>query len=217
MLRKETLELCKFQTVENFVGKELYGFVEERLGIDFRKALEGEITPYVQNLIDNSYYFDVQKGSRTDLQMVKELVYSRCVELRLLEKWKKQMVVLNGSDKDCLITRYASNASDMWEVGTSNYYEIMSTYKGYCLNSENLYISKGKLQKLSEHAKNSIQYLVVVDVLFRKYCFIPVRGNISEMDYVEPSPLGNGYNVSLEGVDWFMLEEEEDLIVGSIC
>lgn len=217
MLRKETLELCKFQSVENFVGTELLTFVEQRIGIDFRKALEGEITPYVQNLINNSYYFNTQKGNRTDLQMVKELVYSRCVEMRLLEKWKEKMIVLNGSDKDCLITRYATNASDMWEIGTSNYYEVISTYKGYCLNSENLYIGKGKMQRLCEHAKNNNQYLVVVDVLFRKYCFIPLRGNIYEMDYVEVSPLGSGYNISLEGVDWFMLEEKEDLIVGSLC
>lgn len=217
MLRRETMEQCKFQTVENFVGEELLGFVEEKLGIDFRKVLEGELTPYVQNLIDNSSYFNVQKGNRTDLQMVKELIYSRCVELRLLEKWKKQMVVLNGSDKECLITRYATNASDMWEVGTANYYEVMSTYTGYCLNTEKLFIGKGKMQKLCEHAKISNQYLLVVDVLFRRYCFVPLRGNIHEMDYVSPAAAGNGYNINLEGVDWFKLEEEEDLIIGSLC
>lgn len=217
MLKRETMEQCKFQTVENFVEKELLSFVEEKLGIDFRKALEGELTPYVQNLIDNSFYFNAQKGCRTDLQMVKELIYSRCVELRLIEKWKRQMVVLNGSDRDCLITRYATNASDLWEVGTSNYYEVISTYKGYCLNNENLYIGKGKMQKLCEHAKTSNQYLVVVDVLFKRYCFVPVRENISDMDYVSAAVLGGGYNVNLEGVDWFRLDEEEDFIIGSLC
>lgn len=217
MLKRETMEQCKFQTVENFVEKELLSFVEEKLGIDFRKALEGELTPYVQNLIDNSFYFNAQKGCRTDLQMVKELIYSRCVELRLIEKWKRQMVVLNGSDRDCLITRYATNASDLWEVGTSNYYEVISTYKGYCLNNENLYIGKGKMQKLCEHAKTSNQYLVVVDVLFKRYCFVPVRENINDMDYVSAVVLGGGYSVNLEGVDWFRLDDEEDFIIGSLC
>lgn len=217
MIRKETLEMCKYQAVESFVGQELLGFVERRIGIDFRKALEGEITPYVQSLIDKSIYFESQKAGRTDLQLIKELIYSRCIEFRLLDKWKERNVVLNGSDKDCLITLLSSNNPDMWEMGTDNYYEVVGCHNGFCINQERYVMGKAKMMKLCENAKKHNQYLVVVDVLYHKYCFLPLRENVNEMDYVELSPFGSGYNINLKGVDWFLLEEKEDFIIGSVC
>lgn len=147
MTQKQIHKRNKRIFTELFIGEDIEKFTEEHLGIDYRKALQEELTPYIKYLIEQSWYFESQKKGRTDLEVVQELIYSRCIELALLEKWKGKLI-LNGSDKDNLITRFATHQPDFWEIGTNNYYEVVSTYNGLFVNRECVYLAKGKLLSL---------------------------------------------------------------------
>lgn len=215
MKAKQMNEQLKQQVIEAFIGENLEQFVVKHLGLDWKKALNGDITPYVQKLIDESFYFDAQRGNRSDLQFVQELIYSRCIELKLIESWFYRLA-LNGSDKDCLITKISTNASDFWEINTDNYYEVISNYHGVFVNKENFYVAKGKLLNLCENAKYHTQYIIAVDVLYKSYCFIPILSSPDKMEYVSEQILGGGYSISLKEREWHQLGEE-DYYSASIC
>ena len=212
MTQKQILERNKRIFTELFIGADIMDYTEQHLGIDYRIALQGELTPYIKYLISQSWYFDTQKGERSDLQMVQELIYSRCIELYLLEKWGGKLV-LNGSDKDSLITRFATNQSDMWEFGSNNYYEVISTYGGTFINKGYVFISKPKFENLRKSASTVNQYIIAVDVMYQKYCFLPINADIHLMKYAKELPLKDGYNLSLEGLEWFDINEN-DIITG---
>lgn len=214
MNSKELNEKFKLRVVEAFIGEDLMPFVERNLGIDWCKALEGEITPYVRGLIDKSYYFDFQRRDRTEIQFIKELIYSRCIELKLIES-NFFRLTLNGSDKDCLITTISTNASDFHEINTSNYIEVISTYNGSFISRELLYVPKSKFENLCESAKKHNQYILAVDVLHKSYCFVPILEDAEKMDYVIDQFLGS-YVISLKGMEWIILGEE-DYYCESVC
>lgn len=215
MRANEMNEKLKIRVIEAFIGEDLEQYVEMHLGLDWKKALNGELTPYVRKLIDQSFYFESQRGTRTELQFVQELIYSRCIELKLIDSWFYR-ITLNGSDKDCLITKISTNASDFWEINTNNYYEVVSNYHGVFVNKENFYITKGKLLNLCESAKHHNQYILAVDVLYKSYCFLPILPNLDDMDYITEHTWGEGFSISLKGREWLQLGEE-DYLRGSIC
>lgn len=214
--RKEIDEKVKSAIVQAFVGEELKGFVENNIGIDFRKILEGEITPYVQKLINQSFYYEFQKGNRTDLEFVRELIYSRCVELKLAQNWG-DVLLLDGSDKDCLITRYTNHRSDFKVLHRNEYYEVVSCYSGHFGHLHSLYLSSGKMEALMNNAKKNIQYLIAVDVMFQEYYILEIRSDIDEMPYVKKIGVEDGgYYLSLKGAKKVKLGEEE-FVDGSLC
>lgn len=208
MTQKQIHERNKRIFTELFLGEDIESFTETHLGIDYRKALQGELTPYIKYLISQSLYFESQKNGRTDLHVVQELVYSRCIELALLEKWKGKLI-LNGSDKDNLITRFATNQPDLWEIGTNNHYEVISTYGGLFLNKEFVYLTKGKLYNLCRNASTSNQFLILVDVMYQRYAFLPIKEKPEMMVYADEGVLDGGYTLSLKGLDWFSMDEED--------
>lgn len=208
MTTRQILERNKRIFTELFIKEDLDTFVERHLGIDYKLALQGTLTPYIQYLISQSFYFEGQKSGRTDLELVKELIYSRCVELRLLEKWGRG-IVFNGSDKDNLITKFASNRADLWEIGTNNYYEVMSTYVGMFHNKESVFITKGKMENLCHYAATTNQYLIAVDVMFQRYCFVKIDEDVHKMKGVEEMLLGKGYILSLKNATWYTMDEDD--------
>lgn len=214
MNSKELNEKFKERVVEAFIGEDLMPFVERNLGIDWCKIFEGEITPYVRNLIDQSYYFDFQRRDRTEFLFIKELIFSRCIELKLIES-NFFRLTLNGSDKHCLITQISTMAPDLLEINTSNYIEVISTYSGSFILKELLYVPKAKFENLTENAKTKKQFILAVDVLHKCYCFVPILEDIEKMDYVIDQFLGS-YVISLKGMDWIMLGEE-DYYSASVC
>lgn len=214
MNSKEINEQFKLRVVEAFIGEDIIPFVERNLGIDWCRALEGEITPYVRMLIDKSFYFDAQRRDRSEIQFIKELIYSRCIELKLIESWFYRLT-LAGSDKDCLITTYSNNNSDFWEINTNNYIEVISTYTGSFISRQLIYIPQKKFEHLCESAKTHNQYILAVDVLHKSYAFVPILADVEKMDYVVDQLLGS-YVISLKGIDWILLGEE-DYYRESVC
>lgn len=215
--RKEIDERVKFSIVEAFVEEELLSFVEENLGIDWRIVLEEEkITPYIQRLIDQSFYFEFQKNGRTELEFVKELIYSRCIELKLKKTWG-DLLIFNGSDKDCLITQFTNTRSDFRMLNSNSYFEVISNYNGHFSQSKSFYLSTGKMEALMVNASKNLQYVLAVDVLFKSYYIVEIRSDLEEMTYVKKSPIEDGgYWISLRGIKEIKLGEEE-FINGSIC
>ena len=197
--------------VEAFIGEGIYNFVERNLGIDWRILLEEKrITPYIQKLIDNSKYLGFQLNGRTEIEAISQLIYSRCIELRLIQKWDGK-VKLNGTDRELLITEYSSYRPDCREVDCDYYYEIISTYNGQFILNHFLYVREEKIKFLCDFAKSHHIFIVCVDVLSKKYCFVPVKQDLEDMDNASTLPF-NGVQVDLSTVDWFSLDES-DLIV----
>lgn len=199
-------EKMKRKIVEEFIGEDLEKFVEENLGIDWVQAVRGTLTPYIKKLIKRSLYFNHQKKGRTDLQLVQEIIFSRCIELKLISEFADR-VVLHGSDKENLITRIANNNPDFWEVGTNNFFEVVSNYHGLFVNKENFYISKNKVLNLCSDARYMTIYLLAVDVLYKSYCFVKVLPDMEEMKYISEEEGVDGYRVSLKGQEWISLGE----------
>lgn len=218
MLRKDRKEIddkVKCCIVEAFIGEELEEFVEKNLGLDWKQALRGEITPYVQKLIDQSFYFDFQKQGREDLEFIKELIYSRCIELKISNNWCNRLV-LDGSDKDCLITRYVSHRSDFKEFDKNNYYEVVSNYNGHFKHVQSLYLPARKAEALMKNAKKNHQYVIAVDVMFKVYYIVPILTEEKDMSYLRKSTPDGGYWLELRGMKAIKLGEE-DVMGGCIC
>lgn len=213
--RKEIDEKVKYCIVEAFVGEELESFVEKNLGMDWKEALKGEITPYVQKLIDQSFYFEYQKQGRNDLDFIKELVYSRCIELKIADNWCNRLI-LDGSDKDCLITRFVNHRSDFREYETNNYYEVVSNYNGHFKHLQSLYLPAKKMEALMNNAKKNQQYVIAVDVMFKVYYMIPILDDVEAMSYVRKSAMDGGYWMDLRGME-VIKSGEEDFFRGSVC
>lgn len=205
------MELQKMRAIEAFIGENITDYVEKKLGIDYRIAIEEKrLTAYIRGLIDSSQYFQTQLKGREKVDVVNQLICSRVIEHRLLDKWKGK-VRLNGSDKDKLITEYSSYLPDLKEVAGSNYYEVISTFNGNFVLNSTLFVRDGKLNYLMEFAKTHKVYIVAVDVLAKTYCFIPIKPDIEAMDYVTAGA-SLGYQIDLKDIDWFLLDES-DLII----
>lgn len=218
MLRKDKKEIdekVKCCIVEAFIGEELEEFVEKNLGMDWKMVLRGEITPYVQKLIDQSFYFDFQKQGRDDLEFLRELIYSRCIELKIADNWCDRLV-LDGSDKDCLITRYVNHRSDFKEIDKNNYYEVVSNYNGHFKHLQSLYLPARKAEALMKNAKKNHQYVIAVDVMFKVYYIVPILAEEKDMSYLRKSTPDGGYWLGLRGMKCIKLGEE-DVMSGSIC
>ncbi len=212
MTRKEVMKAQKIKAIEQFIEEDIYTYVERNLGLDYRVLLEEDIiTPYIQKLIDQSEHFKTQAGTRSYVDFLRQLIFSRCVETRLLKKWGKK-AELNGSDRLLLVSKFSSYAPDIRETGADFYYEVMSTYNGQFVLNSVLYIKADKLDHLCEFAKYHNTYIVAIDVLAKVYCFIPIHSDKDEMyKIIKPAPDG-GLQISLKEVDWFTLDEP-DLVV----
>lgn len=211
MKRKVVMELQKKAAIEAFVGENIYDYIERKLGIDWRIAVEEKrITPYVQRLIDKSKYFSAQLKGRTQEEGVTQLVFSRCIEHRLLEKWQGE-AHLNGSDRDILITEYSSYRPDIKERNCDYYYEIISTYNGQFILNSAVFVRKPKFDYLMDFAKRHNVFIVAVDVLSQEYCFIPIKSRLGDMPYVSEAPV-TGIQIDLNNMDWFSLYESDFIV-----
>ncbi len=211
MKRKVVMELQKKAAIEAFVGENIYDYIERKLGIDWRIAVEEKrITPYVQRLIDNSKYFSSQLKGRTNEEVIEQIVFSRCIELRLIEKWQNT-VRLNGSDRDLLITEYSSYQPDLKERDSDYYYEIVCTYNGQFVLNGSVFIKEAKFNYLMEFSKIHNVFIVAVDVLSQKYCFIPINSELCEMPYITEAPV-TGRQIDVRNIDWFSLSESDFIV-----
>ena len=212
MKRKEVMELQKREAIEAFIGKDIGTYTEEKLGRDWRIVLEEKrITPYVKNLIMNSKYFRSQCKSRGEVEMVELLIYSRLIECRLMDK-RGGRVKLNGTDKEKLISEVSGYNPDLVDTskGENWYYEVISTFNGCFMVNSGIFVREGKIKFLTKFARNNNLNIVAVDVLARRFCFIPVYDNIDEMGNVTKGPYG--YRIDIKDADWFSLDEA-DLVV----
>jgi hypothetical protein len=208
MTRKEVMKAQKIEAIEQFIEEDIYTYVERNLGLDYRVLLEDDIiTPYIQRLIDQSEHFKNQAGSRSYIDFLKQLIYSRCVEIRLLKKWGKK-AELNGSDRLMLISKFSSYSPDIRETDVDYYYEVMSTYNGQFVLNSSLLIKAEKLDHLCEFAKYHNTCIVAIDVLAKVYCFIPILPDKDEM-YKKVMITPAGVQISLKEVDWFTLGEPD--------
>lgn len=211
MKRKELMELQKMAAIEEFVGENLYDYIEKKIGLDWRKVIEEkEITPFIQNLMDESLYFEYQLRDRETIDVLSQLVFSRCIEFRLLDKWKGK-AILTGTDKDQLITKFSSHYPDIREISGNYFYEVVTTYNGQFMLNSKIYIGKEKMDYLVNFAKSHNLFLVGVDVLAKGYFFVPIKNSYEKMPYVGKGVL-TGYSIDIKDIDWFSLDEP-DLVV----
>lgn len=214
MKRQEVMKLQTRAAIEAFIGDNIEQYTENKLGIDWRIVLEERrITPYIRNLINQSKYFSRQCGDREEVEVIEQLIYSRLIECRLLEKWGDK-AKLNGTDSEKLITEYSSYSPDIKESvpgAEDYYYEVISTFHGAFILNSVLSVREGKLNYLVNFAKLHNVYIVAVDVLAKRYCFIPIRGDFNEMDYVRKGAL-YGYSIDLRDLEWFSLLESDYVV-----
>ena len=191
--------------LEQFIGEDLEQYCERYLGIDFKLALQGVLTEYVQYLIDSSKTFQYQKKDRSNLEFIQELIYSRCAELKLLEKWTDK-VVLDGSDKELIICKYATNRPDFFEVNSARHYEVISSYRGFFLSTEQMFLTKEKLKNLCYYAEKYELYVIALDILYQRYTFVPIYSQLEQNPII---PTENGYNLLLKGLNGYSLYEPD--------
>lgn len=208
MNRDEVLCQNKHFIIESFIGEDVYDYIEKNLGIDWRIAYEEErLTPYIENLLEASKYLGNQLKSRNNIDIVKELICSRVIEMRLIEKWKDSEVCLNGSDKDKLITEYSSYAPDLRQRRTDNYFEVISNYSGKFISNQYMYVRQDKINYLMEFANYHTVYIVAVDVLYKKYTFIPINSK-TKFKHME-RPNFYGVTIDLINAEWVSLYEKD--------
>ncbi len=214
MKRQEVMKLQTRAAIEAFIGTDLAEYAENKLGLDWRVVVEeGRITPYIRNLINQSKYFTKQCGDRKEVEVVEQLIYSRLIECRLLDKWGDK-ARLNGTDSDKLITEYSSYSPDIKETGVDSedyYYEVISTFHGGFLLNSGITVREGKINYLINFARGHNVYIVAVDVLAKVYCFVPIRGSYDEMSYVTKAALF-GYHIDLKDLEWFSLWESDYVV-----
>lgn len=214
MTRQEVMELQKKAAIEAFVGENIYEYTELKLGLDYRVALEeNRLTSYIKNLISESKYFGLQSKGRDEIELVNQLICSRLIECRLLEKWAGK-VKLNGTDKDKLITEFSTYLPDLKEscYDTSDYYyEVISTFNNTFVLNHTLYVREGKINYLREFSKTHNVYIVAVDVLAQMYCFIPVTPDFDTNTNVKKSS-SYGYHIDLKDAEWFSLYESDFIV-----
>lgn len=208
--RNRIFFLKEFLEVDN-----LGDYIGSYLGEDFRRVHEeGIITPYIENLMKESAAFKYQKQGREDIEILRELIYSRCVEHYLMAYFGD--LALCGSDKDCILTKYSTHFPDL-KSKDGNYYEVVCCSFGQFSFRNYITITESKLNYLCDFSSKNKTYLLLVDIMYCRYWKIEILPNfegtpinstenklnhiikipineIEPMDFERSSPNGYIYN-----------------------
>ena len=170
----------KLYFLERCINKNVVDATEAYLGIDFALLMrDGEITQYVNRLIENSSSFVYQSHSRDKVKFIKELIMSRLVELSIQQEYPE--LEFNGTDKAIIISDYASYRPDFHSELSDIYYEVMSSYH-IDIKAKGVYIYKKKLEYLMRLSKSKRVYIMLVDVVFKRFRLLEIRENIEDMN-----------------------------------
>lgn len=206
MTEKEIIIRNREFFLTELVGEDLYQFAYKNIGIDYALALEGEISPYISKLISRSHYFYNQIGKRTEIEILRELVYSRIVENVLMREYPT--MELSGTDSENLITNVSNYFPDFRSSIDGTLYEVISSYT-YYKEYNHQFIRKGKMDYLMKLSANKRVYLIFVDVNFKRMMLIKVEPSIKKMD-VDVVETEQGYTINLPYSKWFPIYRAEN-------
>lgn len=199
-LRNRKFYLKQFLEVED-----LGAYIEKYMGIDFRIAYEdGVITPYVEQLIQESGSFQHSTDTREDIVKVREIIFSRCVEHYLIDYFGG--LTLCGSDKDSIITRTSTRFPDL-RRGKGAFYEVVNCTEGQYEERGSIYISKKKLDYLCDLTRQYKITILAVDVNYRKYWEVDLTPDIEDLPLGSEEINPEMYCISLKSVLSYKFEK----------
>lgn len=113
---------------------------------------------------------------------------------------------LRKSLKELIICKYATNRPDFFEVNSARHYEVISSYRGFFLSTEQMFLTKEKLKNLCYYAEKYELYVIALDILYQRYTFVPIYSQLEQNPII---PTENGYNLLLKGLNWYSLYEPD--------
>lgn len=190
----EIQEKMKRKIIEGIIEAPIIPYVRDNIGMDYAYLLEyNELTPYLEKKIRDSNTFKNITNSRSDIQLCKELVYSRTVENRILDYFNKD-VVLCGTDKDSIISSYATHFPDMYSISYNYYIENIMSFSSAFIRKMTIFLPRKKFEYLQNFSADRKVCLFVYDIAYKVFFTIPFP--IKELIELEDE---NFYYISLKG------------------
>lgn len=172
----------KYKAVQNFIGCDPYEYALKNYSKEYADILNGMLTDELRAVLESC-----QKNTdkRSIEEYAQDLMLNWMVEdyvMNMLNKRKNIKVVKNGVDanrKFLFIDMVRSNSDFIIKTEREELYvELIVDYSCFWQKNHTCHLRNNKLIRLMEHAKEKRTFLLAVDLINKKFAFIPVNKSV---------------------------------------